>query len=214
MRTSFPATSEPTNGGAAVWAVSCSPNGKWIASTTNLGELAAWSVAGNQFTSIDNTVPRLPASLAWSPDSRYVAAGMLLTSATAALQIWSLTGQKLYTYPAYPAPTGEFLPVAWSPDGKYLVVGLENGKVIVWQAPRARSRVSIPQAIRSAPARRFKHIGMMAFANISGGFHTILPSWHRGSFANSGWWRLSLSRTSSLLTYTCRRCLRWLQCLY
>ena len=152
MRTSFPATSEPTNGGAAVWAVSWSPDGKWIASTTNLGELVTWSVADKQLNMIDSTVPRLPASLAWSPDSRYLAAGMLLTGATAALQIWSLAGQKLYTYPAYPAPTGEFLPVAWSPDGKYLVVGLENGKVIVWQAPHARSRVSIPRASAQRPS--------------------------------------------------------------
>ncbi len=136
MRTSYPATFEPTNGGVGIWAVSWSPDGKWIASTTNLGELAAWSVADKQLEMIDNTVPRLPASLAWSPDSRYLAAGILQTGATAALQIWSLAGQKLYTYPGYPAQTGEFLPVAWSPDGKYLVVGLENGKVIVWKAPQ------------------------------------------------------------------------------
>jgi eukaryotic-like serine/threonine-protein kinase len=114
MRTSFAATSEPTNGGAAVWALSWSPDGKWIASNSNLGELVVWSVADKQLNMIDNTVPRIPASLAWSPDSRYLAAGMLQTGATAALQIWS---------------------------------GQQQGINL--------------QATRSAPARCFKHIGMI-----------------------------------------------------
>lgn len=87
-------------------------------------------------------------SLAWSPDSYYLASasgnnlrGMAddlrltidIHSDDDAVQIWgAATGQHVYTYRGH---DGEVTAVAWSPDGLHLASASLDGTVHVWKAP-------------------------------------------------------------------------------
>ena len=69
-------------------------------------------------------------TVAWSPDSRYVA------SAAENVQLWNgLTGKHIFTYTKHATSiTSQVQAVAWSPNGRYIASGGMEGTVQVWNA--------------------------------------------------------------------------------
>jgi WD40 repeat protein len=68
-------------------------------------------------------------TVAWSPDSRYIASG----SADHTVQVLeATTARPIVTYKGH---TGAIEAVAWSPNGKYIASGSEDHTVRVWKAP-------------------------------------------------------------------------------
>ncbi|MBX5458961.1 MAG: PD40 domain-containing protein [Thermogemmatispora sp.] len=70
-----------------------------------------------------------PHSLAWSPDSRYLATA----GQGAEVQVWEVGSQRLAL--SYRKHQATVLAVAWSPDGRWIASGGRDGTVRVWRAP-------------------------------------------------------------------------------
>nr|BBH92412.1 hypothetical protein KTA_06110 [Thermogemmatispora argillosa] len=133
---------------AAAW----SPDGRYLAymvgqsllTITNAGKLQpvqtivrevssareALSLSGHFLAGGGQVGPVIyPHSLAWSPDSRYLATA----GQGAEVQVWEVARRRLIL--SYSGHRDTVLAVAWSPDGRYIASAGVDGTVQVWEAP-------------------------------------------------------------------------------
>jgi len=121
--------------GALAW----SPDGKEIAAGgsqpsgggEDLGTLDVWEAATGK--SIDLTTAAIQfdriQSLAWSPDSRYLAAG----TDSGRILLWDMANQvPIALLIGHKSDVNGF---SWSPDGKQLASSSSDGTVLVWPSP-------------------------------------------------------------------------------
>jgi len=121
--------------GALAW----SPDGREIAGGgsqlsgggTTLGLLVVWMAPTGK--SIDLTTEAMPfdriQSLAWSPDSQYLAAG----TASGRIILWDM--EKQIPIALLIGHKSEVTGFSWSPDGKQLASSSSDGTVLVWPRP-------------------------------------------------------------------------------
>lgn len=115
-----------------------SPDASRIATTPILGEECPTSVwdlqTGKQLAVLSLQGSDAANSVAWSPDSRFIAAG----SQDGRMRIWkSSSGMQLLELPAH---IGPILKVAWSPDGSRLLSASQDGTAKIWQVSSTANR--------------------------------------------------------------------------
>ncbi|HET9921170.1 MAG TPA: serine/threonine-protein kinase, partial [Ktedonobacteraceae bacterium] len=121
-------------------ALTCSPSGQFIASTTGLlcEVIQVWNAAtgenSTQFTPTTNHTETINA-LAWSPDGTKIASA----SEDKTVQIWHIhNGSSHLTYRGH---TMGVKAVAWSRDNKRLASASEDKTVQVWNADTGRNQI-------------------------------------------------------------------------
>jgi WD40 repeat protein len=109
----------------AVYALDCSPDGKWLASAGSDGTIRVWDVAARRLVRalVGHTAP--VRALAWSHDGKTLASA----GDDKAVRLWDAAGQVRllagHTEPAFAA--------AWSPDGKMLATASRDNTVRLWE---------------------------------------------------------------------------------
>jgi WD40 repeat protein/serine/threonine protein kinase len=108
--------------------VTFSPDGCWLAATSDGGSVRDWDATTGQ---LRHTLPshEARACLAFSPDGRFLASG----NAFGIVRIWDAqTGQCVSTLPGeHTHPVGA---VAFSPDGRHLAAGYFDRCIDIWDA--------------------------------------------------------------------------------
>jgi WD40 repeat protein len=156
----FP-NSRPSNDGATVIrAISWSPDGKYIASTTradapNEGLVVLWDVGTGKIIASLSGHSSTPMSLSWSPDGKHLASA----SFDGTVRVWQVAaGKTIYIYTGHQSGA-PLRSVAWSPDGRSLAAASANGEVHIWgfgvqvvkyKAPSALSLAWSPDSKRLA----------------------------------------------------------------
>ena len=114
-------------------AITWSPDGKFIASTSGLlsDTVHIWDTSTGHSSPKHATYAGHAESiqaLAWSPDGKFIASA----SDDATVQVWNAsTGRTIFTYRGHRLGVKT---VAWSPDGKRITSGSEDKTVQVWDA--------------------------------------------------------------------------------
>ena len=107
------------NDGSTPLGIGLSPDGKYIAASTQNGT-EIWNISTKTLVStlpVNTADMNAPSALAWSPDDASLALGATNSSS---VQIWSVASGKQtasFTDESHVANLGA---LAWSPDGKYL----------------------------------------------------------------------------------------------
>ncbi len=111
-----------------VYAVTWSPNGKFIASAGADKLIQRWEVSTGRKLADYHASSKVYA-LAWSPDEKYIA-----SAGEDKIQIWNVATGKLRSYPA----RSEVYALAWSPDSTYIALGGSDRILRVWDVGRKR----------------------------------------------------------------------------
>jgi hypothetical protein len=112
----------------AATAVTWSPDGKFIAAGTMLGECDVWNAAEGTRRMSERIHRGRVNALAWSPDGRRVAS----CSVKGQISVWDpVTGEQCL---GFTEGSGRIERVRWSPDGMKLAAVDEEGLVTVWDA--------------------------------------------------------------------------------
>ncbi len=127
-------------GGQVAWSgdnryIAIAANGITAQPTDNVAEV--WDRASKRIagTVLGHTMD--VNSVAWSPDSKYLATGS--TDKTA--KVWDVASQQnVATYTANDIIND----VAWSPDGKYLAAASADWNVYIWDASNVNGAVTLP----------------------------------------------------------------------
>jgi len=116
-----------------------SPNGKFIASGENAGQVHIWnSASGALIQKYQGHNGAAVSTLAWSANGQYIASGSSAASGNA--QVWeATTGQLVMKYAEHPEGVNM---VAWSPDGTHIASAGNDGKIQVWEALTGKGSVS------------------------------------------------------------------------
>ncbi len=100
-----------------------SPDGTLIVSGSDDGKLTVWNASGQRLLNLDADIAPVT-SLAWSPDSRWLA------SAGEAISIWDMQSGKLaYTLSVTDA---DELSLSWNPAGSRLAAHSQAGLLQIW----------------------------------------------------------------------------------
>lgn len=123
--------------------VAWSPNGRDLAATDS-GNVHVWDVASGQ-TLLTNTRKSLldgSSKLAWSPDSRLIAAQVYGPDQVRE-QAWDVaSGRSIFTYAVRQNSESEFV-AAWSPDSRLLAIsGGNNRSIGVWDIATGKKLVT------------------------------------------------------------------------
>ncbi len=182
---------------APVTAATCSPDGRWLATTTkDYGSLRLWELATREFVVLTNNFWFRPNSTIFSPDGQLLA----FVDYYSGVHLWSVAKrQEVANIPAHfriTAPLG----LAFSPDGQTLAY-CENltGDIALWDVPTQKTRERrLKGHTWFVPSLAFTPAGRIL---ISGGMDRTIRLWdvaegrERQRFTNysDGVWRIRLS---------------------
>lgn len=140
---------------ADVWALTFSPNGKWLVSTHSNGAVVLWDVRERKRVADFNEHGAPVRAVAFSPDGKKAASA----SEDHTIIIWDWERARKEAVLA--AHTGIVTSIAFSSDGKTLVAGDLDGVIILWDLAERRpvwtAQNDLGQVHRVAfsPDRRF-----------------------------------------------------------
>lgn len=124
--------------------VAWSPSGQDVAAAGQDGGVRVWEVASGRalLSAPPATVLDYAWKLAWSPDSRRIAAEVDSRDQVRE-RVWELTtGRAVFGY-AVAKDRGPSLVAAWSPNSRYLAIGGEvSGAIGIWDVATGRQRLS------------------------------------------------------------------------
>ena len=107
--------------------VSWSPDGKYIASSSN-NTIRVWGAQGGTYIRALINHNRSVNSISWSPDGKYMASG----SINGIIRIWDATnGTCMHILKGH---TKEINSLSWSPDGKQLASSSDDCTIKIWDA--------------------------------------------------------------------------------
>src|SRR5262249_43616883 len=107
-----------------------SPDGRTVASNGPLAAAALYDVATGQKRLTLPSQTSVPYALAFSPDSRVLAAGMGHAQKSGEIKLWdAATGKELHTLTGY---RHHVRCLAFAPDGRVLAAASKDGTVKLW----------------------------------------------------------------------------------
>ena len=113
------------NSGTGVWALTFSPDGRWVSAATDNNTVKIWRVAsGEEAATLRGHKARVVA-LSFSPDGRYLASG----SWDGTAKLWDVSGRRLVRSLRHKKSVSS---VAFSPDGRLLACGSSDKTIRVW----------------------------------------------------------------------------------
>ena len=114
-----------------VYAVACSPDGRYLSSGDMYGNIKLWDVTSSEC--IKTLIGFYPAySVCYSPDGKYVASG----SWGGRIKLWEVaTGNCIKTLKGH---TDSVYSVAYSPDGRYIASGSNDKTIKIWEVETGR----------------------------------------------------------------------------
>jgi WD40 repeat protein len=115
--------------GESVSIAAWSFDGKYIATLDQDGAVLVWDAAKGIRIASFQTQKNDTYSMAWSPDSKYIA---WISYQDEAVQVWNVVnGSRVSTYRKHGSYIND---IAWSPDSKYIASGSDDQTVQVWNA--------------------------------------------------------------------------------
>jgi WD40 repeat protein len=123
-----------------------SPDGALLAAAragSGIGPLQVvlWDLrTGNEKIRLDMELEGVAMQLAFSPDSRLVAAvgGNLRVGHSATLRVWETNGGRSRYFNVL--PTADLVSVAFAPDGRTLAAGARDGRIFLWELATGQKR--------------------------------------------------------------------------
>ncbi len=111
---------------SAVWSVSWSPDGRYLASGASDGCIYLWNTATgeNAFTTVGF------APVCWSPDGARLAFGCRFSDSESSIGIWCRDTDKVQRH--FFKNQEAVISLDWSPDGTFLASGSSDNKVRIW----------------------------------------------------------------------------------
>jgi WD40 repeat protein/tRNA A-37 threonylcarbamoyl transferase component Bud32 len=128
-----PAAAVPPLPGGGQFAVSWSPDGKFIATGNMMGQVEIQDAVKRTVISSHSRHTAPVAAIAWSPDSRRFASG----SYDGTVIVWDIVNNQLIRN--YTQNNGPVLSVAWSPDGTRVVSSDQGGTALIWEASTGKT---------------------------------------------------------------------------
>jgi hypothetical protein len=111
-----------------VFALACSPDGAFIASSGKDTTVRIWHILSGDLACTYRGHREAVYTLAWSPDGKLLASG----SRDRTVQVWdAYTGEQLLSYRGH---THTVTSVAWSPDGRRIASSESDGTWQIWDA--------------------------------------------------------------------------------
>jgi WD40 repeat protein len=147
----FPNSRPSSDGPTIIRAISWSPDGKYIASTTradapNEDLVVLWEVETGKILASLSGHSSTPMSFAWSPDSKHLASA----SFDGTVQVWEVAARKtIYIYTGHQSEV-PLQSLAWSPDGRSLAAASANGEVHIWGLGAQVVKYKAPSALSLA----------------------------------------------------------------
>lgn len=120
-----------------------SPDGKLIVSSGFDNKIGLWDVTTGKQILLFDAHPRVPYSVAFSPDGRILASG---GDHDSNIRLWdAATGKPIRNWEAHPGPQQSICiySVAFSPDGRLLASGGGDGSARVWEALTGKEVVNL-----------------------------------------------------------------------
>jgi WD40 repeat protein/tRNA A-37 threonylcarbamoyl transferase component Bud32 len=122
----------------AVASVACSPDGRWIASAGNDGEIKIWDIASGQEGRTLQGHKEAVRTVTFSRDGGRLAS----VSSDRTVRVWNVTtGETLHAFPTGPLRSAGG--VSFSPDGRYLAASGEGNTVKVWDLSNQQERFTL-----------------------------------------------------------------------
>lgn len=121
-----------------LYALSWSPDGQRIATSSLDETVQVWDATTGKNTLTYRGQSLQAPAIAWSPDGKLIAStsGLLAES----IQVWdATTGRSSTEHTRCDGHTERVLAIAWSPDGRYIASASEDATVRVWNVVAGRS---------------------------------------------------------------------------
>jgi len=112
----------------AIWSISWSPDGNYLATGSGDNTAKIWTVNGKCIATLTTGHDNIVWSVSWSPNGKYLVTG----SADKTAKIWTIKDLQWQCIAVLTGHTATIYSASWSPDGKYLATGSADKTVKIW----------------------------------------------------------------------------------